>query len=66
MTPKPKTDSVIEGIHRVRREISDRFKGDIAAIAADADARAAASGRPIWKPTEKSGVEASGEGAQRQ
>lgn len=49
MTPKP-TESPIEEIHRIRREISERFGGDIAAIADDAARRQAASNRPVWKP----------------
>ena len=52
MIQKPKTESVLDEIHRVRREISDRFHGDIAAIAADANMRAIASGRPIWNPSD--------------
>ena len=43
------TDSPIEEIHRTRREISDRFNGDITAIAEDAARRQAASDRPIWQ-----------------
>ncbi len=43
-------DSPIEEIHQVRREISDRFDGDMVAIAEDAARRQAASGRPIWQP----------------
>jgi hypothetical protein len=49
MIQKSTTETPIEEIHRIRREISDRFGGDIAAIAADADRRAQASGRPIWQ-----------------
>ncbi len=49
MILKP-TESPIEEIHRIRREISDRFGGDIAAIAEDAARRQAASDRPVWKP----------------
>ena len=49
MIQKSKTETPIEEIHRIGREISDRFGGDIAAIAADADRRAQASGRPIWQ-----------------
>ena len=49
MIQKSTTETPIEEIHRTRREISDRFGGDIAAIAADADRRAQASGRPIWQ-----------------
>lgn len=44
------TESPIEEIHRTRREISDRFGGDVFAIAEDAARRQAASNRPIWKP----------------
>ena len=44
------TKSPIEEIHRTRREISDRFGGDVFAIAEDAARRQAASKRPIWKP----------------
>ncbi len=47
MTPKP-AESVIEEIHRTRQEISDRFDGDIVAIAEDAATRQAASERPVW------------------
>lgn len=50
MSQKPKIENPIEEIHRIRREISDRFGGDIAAIAADAARRARESGRPIWQP----------------
>jgi hypothetical protein len=48
MIQKSTPETPIEEIHRIRREISDRFGGDIAAIAADADRRAQVSGRPIW------------------
>ncbi len=44
------TDSVIDEIHRTREEISERFGGNIAAIAEDAARRQAASNRPVWKP----------------
>jgi hypothetical protein len=44
------TESTIEEIHRIRREISDRFGGDIDAIAEDAARRQAVSGRPVWRP----------------
>lgn len=49
MTQK-KTDSTIEDIHQIRRDISDRFGGDVYAIAQDAARRQAASNRPIWEP----------------
>lgn len=45
-----KTESPIDEIHRTRREISERFGGDVFAIAEDAARRQAASNRPIWKP----------------
>ncbi len=44
------TESPIEDIHRTRREISDRFGGDVVAIAEDAARRQAASNRPVWQP----------------
>ena len=50
MIQKSKPETPIEEIHRIRREISDRFGGDIAAIAADAARRARESGRPMWQP----------------
>ncbi len=49
MIQKSTTETPIEEIHRIRREISDRFGGDIAAIAADAQRRAQASGRAFWQ-----------------
>ena len=49
MIQKP-TESPIDEIHRIRREISDRFGGDITAIAEDAARRQAASNRPVWEP----------------
>ncbi len=45
-----KTDSTIDEIHQIRREISARFGGDVFAIAEDAARRQAASNRPVWKP----------------
>ncbi len=50
MIQKP-SETPIEEIHRIRREISERFRGDIVAIAEDAARRQAASKRPIWKPS---------------
>jgi hypothetical protein len=49
MIQKSTTETAIEEIHRIGREISDRFGGDLDAIAADAERRAQASGRPIWQ-----------------
>jgi starvation-inducible outer membrane lipoprotein len=39
-------DTTIEDIHRIRREISERFGGDVFAISEDARRRQALSGRP--------------------
>lgn len=65
MIRKPKTESEIEEIHRIRREISERFDGDIVAIANDAARRLAASDRPVWQPkTANQGTHASGDGRQ--
>lgn len=56
------SDSPISEIHRIRREISDRFGGDIVAIAEDAARRQAASHRPVWQPnTTNKEFHASGE-----
>jgi len=49
MTQK-KTDSTIDEIHQIRRDISDRFGGDVFAIAQDAARRQTASNRPVWQP----------------
>lgn len=43
------SDSVIEEIHRTREEISERFSGNINAIAEDAAGRQAMENRPVWK-----------------
>ncbi len=43
-------DPVLDEIHRTRREISERFGGDLHAILDDARKRQAASGRPVWSP----------------
>jgi hypothetical protein len=66
MIHQPKPESIIEELHRIRREISDRFGGDISAIAKDAADRLARSGRPIWKPKEDAaaGATAGGEAQQ--
>ncbi|TWT85221.1 hypothetical protein Pla123a_00270 [Posidoniimonas polymericola] len=56
MTPN-KTDTTIDEIHKVRCEISERFDGDVFAIAADAARRQAASDRPVWNPTTASGAD---------
>ena len=47
---QPTVDKVVEEIHRIRREISDRFGGDLHAITEDAAKRLATSGEPIWRP----------------
>jgi hypothetical protein len=43
-------DPVLDEIHRTRREISERFGGDLHAILDDARKRQAASRRPVWSP----------------
>ena len=53
MKQKPTTESSIDEIHRIRREISDRFGGDLAAIAEDAARRQAASNRSVWQRNAK-------------
>jgi len=45
-----KLDSTIKEIHQVRREISDRFAGDVLAIAEDSAKRQGPPNRPVWKP----------------
>jgi len=50
MIPKSnKRDTTIEGIHRTRERMADKFAGDIAAILDDARKRQAASGRAVWR-----------------
>ena len=48
MIQKSTAETPLEEIHRIRREISDRFGGDIAAIAADADFRRWKSSKSFW------------------
>jgi hypothetical protein len=43
-----KSDPILDEIHRTRREISERFGGDLKAILEDARKRQEASGRPVW------------------
>ena len=50
MIQKLTTDSILDEIHRTRREMSDRFGGDFVAMLDDARRRQEASGRPIWEP----------------
>ena len=51
MIEKPTTtDPILDEIHRTRREISERFGGDLHAMLEDARKRQAASGRPTWSP----------------
>jgi hypothetical protein len=47
MTQKKNADTTIEEIHRTRREMADKFGGNIVAILEDARKRQAASGRPV-------------------
>ena len=45
-----KVDKTIDEIHEIRIEISDRFGGDVFAIAQDAARRQTESDRPLWRP----------------
>lgn len=45
-----KADKTIDEIHEIRFEISDRFGGDVFAIAQDAARRQLESDRPLWRP----------------
>ena len=45
-----KVDKTIDEIHEIRVEISDRFGGDVFAIAQDAARRQTESDRPLWRP----------------
>jgi len=44
------SDPIIEEIHRTRREMSEKFNGDFAAMLEDARRRQEASGRRVWQP----------------
>ena len=44
------TEDLIDAIHRVRREMSALFDGNLVAIAEDAARRQALAGRPVWQP----------------
>ncbi|QPB72184.1 hypothetical protein D5125_17225 [Magnetovirga frankeli] len=44
-----KSDSIIEEIHHIREDISDKFSGDISAIAEDAARRQEQSSHLIWQ-----------------
>ena len=43
-------DTTIEEIHRTRRRIAERFKGNLLAMIEDARKRQEASGHPMWLP----------------
>ena len=43
-------DPVLDEIHRTRRDISERFGGDLHAILADARKRQASGDRALWSP----------------
>lgn len=49
MTPTNDGDKIIDEIHRTRRQIADKFDGDITAILDDARKRQATAGRPVWQ-----------------
>ncbi|NQT14402.1 MAG: hypothetical protein HQ582_16725 [Planctomycetes bacterium] len=46
---KNSRDTILDEIHRTRRQMADKFGGDIAAILEDARKRQAASGRTVWQ-----------------
>jgi len=50
MIQKTTHDPILDEIHRTRREMSEKFGGDFAAMLNDARDRQNASGRPIWQP----------------
>jgi hypothetical protein len=51
MIQKPTTtDTILDEIHRTRREISERFGGDLRAILDDARKRQDAPARPVRAP----------------
>ncbi|MCF7963718.1 MAG: hypothetical protein K9M08_23505 [Pirellula sp.] len=50
MIQKQVTDTIIDEIHRTRREMADKFGGDFRLMLEDARRRQAESGRPIWRP----------------
>lgn len=56
MNSEIRRDPIVEEIHKIRRQIAEKFNGDIAAIIADARKRQAASNRPVWpgKPDDQS------------
>jgi len=50
MTHKPTDrDTTIEDIHRIRRQMAEKFGGDVDAIIEDARKRQEASGRAVWQ-----------------
>ncbi len=58
---KNSRDTIIDEIHRTRRQMADKFGGDIAAILEDARKRQAASGRAVWQgPTSNQATHLSG------
>ena len=58
---KNSRDTIIDEIHRTRRQMADKFGGDIAAILEDARKRQAASGRAVWQgPTSNLATHLSG------
>lgn len=52
-------ETPLEELHRIRREIAERFDQNVFAIAEDAAKRLAASGRPVWrgKPSDDAKVD---------
>lgn len=63
---KKPIDPVIEEIHETRREIAQRFGGDIHRISEDARRRQSREGRPVWHPkTANQSLDQTADGIQR-
>jgi len=56
MLPTTQRDTIPDEIHQTRRKMAERFGGDLAALLADARARQAASGRPVWQGKSNAGL----------
>jgi hypothetical protein len=59
-------DTIIEAIHRTRRQMAEKFGGDLAAILEDARKRQDASGRAIWQgPSSNKALNPNGDKAEK-
>jgi len=57
-------DAIIDEIHQTRRQIAEKFGGDIVAMLEDARKRKDASGRVIWPGPSPNKTSNSAEGGQ--